>query len=75
MPLSVLILRDTDFEVLDLLCDSAQSMTVAEVQSEMRRRGQTLSDPQTRGSLEAMADRGYVLRDTNGPRVTTAALF
>jgi hypothetical protein len=69
MVLSALNLRDMDFEVLDLLRDSAQAMTVAEVQSEMRRRGQNLSEPQTRGSLEAMEDKGYVLRDNTGPRV------
>jgi len=69
MVLSALNLKDQDFAVLELLRDSGQSMTVAEVQTEMRRRGQNLSEPQARGSLEAMEDKGYVFRDNTGARV------
>lgn len=69
MVLSALNLQDIDFEILELLRESGQSMTVAEVQTEMRKRGQNLSEPQTRGSLEAMEDKGYVFRDNAGSRV------
>jgi hypothetical protein len=69
MVLSALNLRDMDFGILDLLRGSSQSMTVAEVQTEMRKRGQNLSDGQVRGSLEGMLDKAYVFKDNSGGRV------
>lgn len=69
MVMSALNLRDIDFEILELLRDSGQSLTVAEVQTEMRRRGQNLSEPQVRGSLDAMLDKGYVFKDNSSARV------
>ena len=70
MVLSALNLRDIDFEVLDLLRQSSQTMTVAEVQNEMRRAGHNLSEPQVRGALDGMLDKGYVIKDDSGSRVS-----
>ena len=69
MVLSALNLRDIDFRVLDLLRESSYSMTVAEVQTEMRRWGHNLSEPQVRGALDGMLDKGYVGKDDSGARV------
>jgi len=69
MVMSALNLRDMDFEILEMLRNSGQSMTVAEVQTEMRREGQNLSEPQVRGALNAMIDKGYVFKDNSGARV------
>jgi predicted transcriptional regulator len=69
MVLSALNLRDMDFEVLDMLRNSAQSMSVGEVMNEMRRRGTNPSDNQIRGALEGMLDKGYVIKDQGANRV------
>jgi hypothetical protein len=69
MVLSALNLRDMDFEILDMLRESAQSMSVGEVMNEMRRRGTNPSDNQVRGSLEGMLDKGYVIKDQSANRV------
>jgi predicted transcriptional regulator len=70
MVLSALNLDDKDFEVLELLRDSAQAKTVADVQNEIRDSGQNLSDTQIRNSLDGMQDKGYVIKDTDGGRVS-----
>jgi len=69
MVLSALNLQDIDFNILELLRNSGQAMTVAEVQTEMRRNGHNLSEPQVRGSLDAMLDKGYVFKDNSGSRI------
>lgn len=70
MVLSALNLRDMDFEILDMLRNSAQSMSVGECMNEMRRRGTNPSDNQVRGSLEGMLDKGYVIKDESASRVS-----
>jgi len=69
MVLSALNLQDIDFKILELLRNSGQALTVAEVQTEMRRNGHNLSEPQVRGSLDAMLDKGYVFKDNSGSRI------
>lgn len=69
MVLSALNLRDQDFEVLEKLRESAQALTVAEIQNELRREGQNLSDTIVRNSLNSMEDKSYVLKDASGQRV------
>jgi hypothetical protein len=69
MVLSALNLQDLDFRILDLLRTSPSAMTVAEAQTEMRRQGHNLSEPQVRGSLNAMLDKGYVFKDNAAARV------
>ena len=69
MVLSALNLEDIDFEVLDLLRESAAALTTAEVMTQMRHEGHNLSEPQVRGSLESMLDKGYVSKDNSGARV------
>lgn len=69
MVLSALNLKDMDFEILELLRESGQAMSVAEVMNEMRRRGFNLSDTQARGSLEGMLEKGYILKDTSSTLV------
>lgn len=69
MVLSALNLRDMDFEVLELLRNSSSALSVSDVQSKMRDRGQNLSEPQARGSLDAMLDKAYVYKDDSGARV------
>lgn len=69
MVLSALNLQDMDFDILGLLRNSSQALTASEVQTEMRREGHNLSEPQVRRSLDAMLDKGYVLKDNSGARV------
>lgn len=69
MVLSALNLEDIDFEILSLLRESSQAMTVAEVQSKMRSKGMNLSEPQARGSLEGMMDKAYLIKDDQSARV------
>lgn len=69
MVLSALNLDDKDFAVLELLRDSKQAKTVADVQADIRNQGQNLDDTQIRNSLKAMDHKGYLIRDDSGQRV------
>lgn len=70
MILSVLNLREHDFEMLDLLRSRQdKAWSVADIQDKMRDEGFNLSDRDVRDSLDGMMNKGYVYKDQSGTRV------
>jgi len=69
MVLSALNLSDQDFDILGRLRKSTEALTVAEIQSDMRREGENLSDKIIRDCLRSMEDKGYLIKDDSGQRV------
>jgi predicted transcriptional regulator len=70
MVLSALNLRDEDFEILEILREKNEALSVNDLMTEMRKKGFNMSDKQVRGSVNGMLDKGYVFKDQDGARVT-----
>jgi predicted transcriptional regulator len=70
MVLSALNLADEDFEILEILRERNEGLSVNDLMTEMRKQGFNMSDKQVRGSVEGMLDKGYVFKNQDGGRVT-----
>ena len=63
MVLSALNLRDEDFAMLNLIRDSDDGMTKAEVQMDMRDEGWNITNRDVSSALNNMLTKGYVRKD------------
>lgn len=63
MVLSALNLRDEDFAMLNLIRDSKNGMSKAEVQMEMRDEGWNITNRDVASALNNMLTKGYVRKD------------
>lgn len=63
MVLSALNLRDEDFAMLDLIRDSEDGMTKAEIQMDMRDEGWNITNRDVSSALNNMLTKGYVRKD------------
>lgn len=63
MVLSALNLRDEDFAMLNLIRDSDNGMTKAEVQMDMRDEGWNITNRDVSSALNNMLTKGYVRKD------------
>lgn len=63
MVLSALNLRDVDFEMLNLVRNSENGMTKADVQMEMREEGYNITNRDVSSALNNMLTKGYVRKD------------
>lgn len=65
MILSALNLRDKDFEMLNLIRESSDGMTKAEIQMDMRDNGYNITNRDVASALNNMLTKGYVQKDQN----------